>query len=51
MFFLMLGGILPLAMDGFTQYLGLRISNNNLRFSTGLIAGLVLGTVFCWLVI
>jgi uncharacterized membrane protein len=41
----------PMAIDGLTQLLGLRQSNNILRFSTGLIAGLLLGVVFSWLLL
>ena len=32
--------LIPTSIDGFTQYLGLRESNNNLRFVTGLIGGI-----------
>lgn len=32
--------LIPTSIDGFTQYLGLRESNNNLRFTTGLIGGI-----------
>jgi len=32
--------LIPTSIDGFTQYLGLRESNNNLRFITGLIGGI-----------
>ena len=31
--------MIPAAVDGFTQFLGLRKSNNNLRFLSGLIGG------------
>lgn len=34
------------SIDGFTQYLGLRESNNNLRFFTGLIGGVGLIILF-----
>jgi uncharacterized membrane protein len=33
----------PLALDGFTQLLGLRESTNELRIATGLVAGLAFG--------
>ena len=32
--------LIPTSIDGFTQYLGLKESNNNLRFTTGLIGGI-----------
>lgn len=32
--------VIPTFLDGYTQYCGLRMSNNNLRFFTGFIAGL-----------
>ena len=32
--------IIPVLIDGLTQNLGLRISNNNLRFVTGVLGGL-----------
>ncbi len=35
--------ILPAFSDGLTQFFGFRESNNTLRFSTGLIAGIGLG--------
>lgn len=35
--------VIPTFTDGFTQLLGLRESNNTLRFTTGLIGGLGLG--------
>ena len=35
--------VLPTFTDGFTQLLGLRESNNTLRFTTGLLGGLGLG--------
>ena len=31
--------LIPASVDGFTQYIGFRESNNNLRFITGLIGG------------
>jgi len=37
---LAIGFILPLAIDGTTQYIGLRISNNRLRLLTGILAGI-----------
>ena len=41
--------ILPLAVDGWTQYLGWRTSNNPLRMITGLLAGLGAGytAIYC----
>lgn len=38
--------IIPMALDGITQLLNLRISNNTLRFFTGLIGGIGLGILF-----
>jgi len=35
--------IIPTFMDGFTQLINIRKSNNNLRFFTGLIGGIGLG--------
>lgn len=35
--------IIPMAIDGITQILNLRVSNNSLRFFTGLIGGIGLG--------
>ena len=32
--------LVPAGIDGFTQFLGLRESNNNLRFATGFIGGI-----------
>ena len=32
--------MIPTAVDGFTQFLGLRKSNNNLRFVSGVIGGI-----------
>lgn len=37
--------IIPTFIDGFTQYLNFRESDNNLRFITGLIGGVGLGVV------
>jgi uncharacterized membrane protein len=51
MFLLLILSLIPISIDGLTQLLGLRISNNNLRFITGFIAGLFLGLVFTWLII
>ena len=47
---MMLVGILPLAIDGGTQFLGIRKSNNYLRLATGLLCGLFLGILFNWLI-
>ncbi len=38
--------LIPTSIDGFTQYLGLRESNNKLRFITGLIGGIGLIILF-----
>ncbi len=38
--------ITPMALDGITQFLDLRESNNSLRFFTGLIGGIGLGILF-----
>ena len=38
--------VLPMALDGVTQGLSLRESNNTLRFFTGLIGGIGLGILF-----
>ncbi len=35
--------IIPTFLDGITQFIGLRESNNALRFTTGFVAGLGLG--------
>ena len=40
----------PLAIDGWTQYLGWRRSNNTLRLITGLLAGLGAGFTFMYCV-
>jgi uncharacterized membrane protein len=48
---ILLLGVAPMALDGITQLFRLRSSNNNLRFVTGIIAGLVLGILFSWLVV
>lgn len=37
---------MPMALDGFTQFMDFRESNNNLRFFTGLIGGIGLGIMF-----
>ena len=50
MYILMIVCVLPLALDGLTQFLGLRKSNNNLRFISGLITGIYLGILFNWLI-
>jgi uncharacterized membrane protein len=36
-------GVLPMALDGLTQYYGIRKSNNTLRLMTGLGAGFIIG--------
>lgn len=46
---LLLISVTPLAIDGLSQLVGMRVSNNKLRFATGLFAGIVLGIVFVWL--
>jgi len=38
--------IIPALLDGITQFFGFRESNNTLRFTTGLIAGIGLGILF-----
>lgn len=43
--------IIPLAVDGWTQYLGWRRSNNTLRMITGLLAGLGSGFTFVYCVL
>ena len=48
---LMIIGIAPMALDGFTQYIGIRKSNNYLRFSSGFLAGFFLGLMFNWLLV
>ena len=48
---ILLIGIIPMMLDGITQFYGFRKSNNNLRFLTGIIAGIVLGLIFNWLII
>lgn len=37
---------IPALLDGLTQFFGFRGSNNTLRFTTGLIAGLGIGILF-----
>jgi uncharacterized membrane protein len=49
LFWIMIIGLTPMAIDGISQFFGLRVSNNNLRFTTGIMAGLVLGILFNWL--
>ena len=51
LFVLMLIGISPMGLDGFTQLLGLRKSNNILRLLSGFIAGFFLGIMFNWLIV
>ena len=36
----MLSILIPVGIDGFTQLLGFRESNNNLRFITGFVGGI-----------
>jgi len=40
---LMYVAVVPLAVDGITQLIHLRVSNNTLRFETGVVAGLAFG--------
>ncbi|MCD6382864.1 MAG: DUF2085 domain-containing protein [Thermoplasmata archaeon] len=40
----------PLALDGYTQYVGWRSSNNYLRFLTGFLAGAIGGIIIAYLV-
>ena len=42
----MLFGIAPMGIDGFTQLKGWRMSTNGIRLATGLIAGIVLAGVW-----
>ncbi len=49
--FLLIIGLAPMALDGFTQFRGLRKSNNHLRFITGFVGGLFLGIMFNWLLV
>lgn len=42
--------LIPLGVDGFTQYMGWRESNNYIRFFTGLLAGSVGGLIIAYLV-
>ena len=49
-FFILIISIVPMALDGFTQLIGLRESNNKARFITGALAGVMLGVAFCWLI-
>lgn len=44
-FFMGILMVIPALIDGFTQYFNCRESNNNLRFITGLIAGVGMGIV------
>ena len=48
-FGILIFSIIPMALDGFSQLIGLRTSNNKARFITGLLAGISLGIAFCWL--
>jgi uncharacterized membrane protein len=50
LFILMIIFLLPLVLDGFTQLLGVRVSNNNLRFVTGALTGGFLGCLINWLI-
>jgi len=38
--------LVPCIIDGSTEYLGLRLSNNILRFITGALAGVGIGLIF-----
>lgn len=37
---------IPALFDGFTQFIGLRVSNNGLRVLTGFLLGMGLGIIF-----
>lgn len=43
LFFATLVAVAPMAVDGLTQLLGMRESDNYLRFFTGALAGAVIG--------
>ena len=49
LFFILIISLTPLALDGVTQLIKIRESNNYLRFFTGFLAGMFLGIVFNWL--
>ncbi len=50
MYILFILGLIPMAIDGGTQFFGIRKSNNHLRFITGLLAGIVVGILFHWII-
>lgn len=45
-FIIALALIAPMALDGLTQYWKIRKSNNSLRFTTGVLAGMGTGLMF-----
>lgn len=50
MIFIAFGMMIPTFLDGITQFFGFRESNNTLRFSTGLIAGVGLGILIFFMI-
>lgn len=42
-------GVGPFAVDGVTQYWGLRVSTNVIRLITGLICGVMIGIILIWI--
>jgi uncharacterized membrane protein len=49
--FILIISLIPMGLDGLTQLMGYRESSNNLRFTTGIIAGVSLGMVLNWLLV
>lgn len=49
LFLILIISLIPMALDGVTQLIKIRESNNYLRFLTGFLAGMFLGVVFNWL--